>query len=532
MLKVLLKKQITEVFKSFFYNEKKNKMRSKGAVAAWIFFFGVIMIGLLGGMFTFLAVFICGDLTEAGMGWLYFLLMNSIAIILGAFGSIFNTYTGLYLAKDNDLLLSLPIPARTIMAARLMNVYLMGTMYAATVLLPALIVYWAVAGVTVSRVVCGLLMLLITTVIVLLLSCVLGWVVAKVSLKLKNKSYITVLISLAFIGAYYFLYFRAMDLLRDLVQNVQVYGEKIKGAAYGLYLFGRIGEGDWLATAIYLVVTAALSVLVWTLMNRSFLKIASSSGSTGKVRYVEKKVRAKTAFGAMLSKEFARFTSSANYMLNCGLGILLIPAFGVLLLFKGREICEVINEVFVSRPDCAAVFVCAMFCMITSMIDMATPSVSLEGKSLWIPRTLPVQTRTVLRAKVSVQLLLSGIPMLLACICAMIVVPGSPAVRVAMVAATLAYTVFTAMYDMVIGIRMPVLGWANETTPVKQSAAVIIVIFTGWIFSFALAGLYMWIGYKIGAVWYLLICTVLFGGVAFLLMRWMDTGGVKAFEKL
>ena len=35
---------------------------------------------------------------------LYFLIMGMIAIALGTFGSVFNTYSGLYLSKDNDLL--------------------------------------------------------------------------------------------------------------------------------------------------------------------------------------------------------------------------------------------------------------------------------------------------------------------------------------------------------------------------------------------------------------------------------------------
>ena len=56
--------------------------------------------------------------------------------MLGAFGSVFNTYSGLYLAKDNDLLLSLPIPVRALMASRLLGVYLMGLMYSAVVILP------------------------------------------------------------------------------------------------------------------------------------------------------------------------------------------------------------------------------------------------------------------------------------------------------------------------------------------------------------------------------------------------------------
>ena len=60
------------------------------------------------------------------MGWLYFALMGLLAVLLGAFGSVFNTYSGLYLAKDNDLLLSMPIPVNTLMASRLLSVYLMG----------------------------------------------------------------------------------------------------------------------------------------------------------------------------------------------------------------------------------------------------------------------------------------------------------------------------------------------------------------------------------------------------------------------
>ena len=532
MLRVLLKKQLAEVFKGYFYDAKKNKMRSKWAIAAWFVFFFVIMVGFLGGMFTFLSLSFCGSLTQAGMGWLYFLLMGGIAIVLGAFGSVFNTYSGLYLAKDNDLLLSLPIPVRTIMAARLMNVYLMGSMYAATAMIPALIVYWVVAGATAARVICGILLLLIVTVIVLLLSCVLGWAVAKISLKLKNKSFITVLISLLFIGGYYFFYFKANDLVRDIILNAKAYGEKIKGAAYGLYLFGRIGEGDWLAASLFLVAVTILSALVWIIMARSFLSIATSSGSTEKVRYVEKTMREKTVFGALLGKEFARFTASPNYMLNCGLGILLIPAGGILLLIKGREICETMNQIFSARPDSTAILVCTMLCMLSSMNDMSAPSISLEGKSLWIPQSLPIQPRTVLRAKTAVQMILTGIPMLFAAFCAMIVIPASTPVKLLVCAASLIYTVFSSLYGTTVGIRMPLLNWTNEIAPIKQSGAVAIVLFSSWGFSIALAGLYLLIGFRIGAAIYLLIWVILLAAAALLLLRWLDTKGSRIFAEL
>ena len=78
----------------------------------------------------------------------------------------------------------------------------------------------------------------------MVLSCLLGWVVARISLKLKNKSFITVILSLAFLAAYYFVYYKAQGLITLLAENAAVYGAKIRGSAYLLYLFGSVGAGD------------------------------------------------------------------------------------------------------------------------------------------------------------------------------------------------------------------------------------------------------------------------------------------------
>ena len=80
MLKVLLKKQMAEIFRSYFYDAKKNRMRSKAAIAGWIVFFLVVMVGVLGGTFGFLAWSMCDSLEAVGMSWLYFLVMGGIAI--------------------------------------------------------------------------------------------------------------------------------------------------------------------------------------------------------------------------------------------------------------------------------------------------------------------------------------------------------------------------------------------------------------------------------------------------------------------
>lgn len=54
MLKTLLKKQMAEIFRNYFYDPKKNKMRSRGATAMYIALYVLLMAGMLGGMFALL----------------------------------------------------------------------------------------------------------------------------------------------------------------------------------------------------------------------------------------------------------------------------------------------------------------------------------------------------------------------------------------------------------------------------------------------------------------------------------------------
>lgn len=86
--------------------------------------------------------------------------------------------------------------------------------------------------------------------------------------------------------------------------------KKVKGSAYPVYLFGKIGEGDLLAMLLYTAVIAVLCALTFVVLSRSFIKIATSSGSVKKVVYKEKKEKRKTPFMAILQKEFGRFLSS------------------------------------------------------------------------------------------------------------------------------------------------------------------------------------------------------------------------------
>ena len=529
MTKLLLKKQLTEIFRSYFYDAKKNKARSKASVVGFIVLFVLLMVGLLGGMFTFVAMMLCDAMAAVGMGWLYFTLMGLVAIFMGAFGSVFNTYSSLYLAKDNDLLLSLPIPLRVIISSRLVTVYLMGLMYSAVVIVPAVIVYWVQVAHSAAAIVGGLLTVAIVSLIVLLLSCLLGWVVAKISLKLKHKSITTVLVSLLGIGLYYFIYFKAQTVISDLVANAVVYGVKIKGAAYPLYLFGRMAEGDWTAMALVSAAVVLLTALTWLLLSRSFLRLATSGGSTGKARYREKKARVRSLPAALLGKECRRFVSSPNYMLNCGMGVLMIPAAGVLLLVKGGEWMAPLKAML---PGAESTLAISVACLLASMNDMAAPSVSLEGKSLWVLRSLPVSAWEVLKAKLKMQLVFTGIPMLVFLACALPVLGLSPVLSLLTAAGSLLSVLLLALFGLTMGLKMPNLHWTSEITPVKQGGSVALALLGGWAYALLPGGAAMALGRNLHPAVIPAVFCLLTAVLCALLYVWLKNRGAKVFAAL
>lgn len=406
MLKLLVKKQLTEIFRAYLYDAKKNRARSKAATVGYIIFFVLLMAGVIGGMFTALSLAMCRSMAEAGMSWFYFAIMGLMAILLGAFGSVFTTYSSLYLPKDNDQMLSLPIPVNTLIAARLLGVYLMGLMYSGVVVLPAIIVYWATVSAAPLHLLAGVLFLLLISLFVMAISCLLGWVVAKVSLKLKNKSFVTVVLSLVFFGLYYYFFsFKATSLLTELLQNIALYGDKVRSSAYPVYLFGQAGAGDPLSMLLLTAAIAVLFGLTWLLLSRSFLSIATASGHVGRKVYRAKAVRYRSISSALLDRELRRFTSSANYMLNCGFGTLFLVLASGFLLWQGRDLLELVSQSFPERSGAMPVLLAFVLCLLSAMNDTTAPSVSLEGKQLWLAQSLPVSPWQVLRAKLRLQLL-------------------------------------------------------------------------------------------------------------------------------
>ena len=179
-----------------------------------------------------------------------------------------------------------------------------------------------------------------------------------------------------------------------------------------------------------------------------------------------------------------------------------------------------------------AVLLCAAVCALISMNDMAAPSVSLEGKSLWLAQSLPVTAWQVLRAKLRMHLLLTAVPGAVLGVC-LVAVCDFPAAQMAAVLALAAvFLVFSALLNLFLGLKMPNLHWTSEITPIKQSGAVAIALLGGWAYAAAMAVLYFLVGRHMGFAAYMAAFLALTLAAAVLLYIWVRKKGCAIFASL
>ena len=530
MTRVLLKKQMLEVFSWLYRDNKKGTNRSKSGIIGYSVLY-LCLFAVVGVIF-FMTAYTMAPLITMGFGWLYFAIMGLITICMGVVGSVFNTYASLYLAKDNDLLLSMPIPSRRIIFVRLFGVFIMGLLYELIALVPTLIVWFMNVEFGPAVFFCTLITSAMISLFVLVLSAVLGWVVALISGKMRRKNITTVLLSLVFLVAYFLFYSKAFDYLQAITSSPEGAGAMVKNALYPFYQMGLAAEGNITATVIFAVFVCALFALVYAGVSRSFIRLATANKGAAKTKYKERRARMRSADTALLIKELKRFTGSAVYMLNCGLGLVFFIAAAIALLWFREDVFRAAYELVGTDKDALCLAGAAAVFVLCSMVDISSPSVSLRAISEWIVQSLPVSPAQALMAKVRLHVLLTLVP-------AAVFFPGRgtpgsalAAMALLLPAVSVLIILFSAAFGVFLNLKAPNLTWKNETVPIKQSMSMVVSIFGSWGITAALCVLYFRLAGIFSPAGYALLVAALLLVLSILLLRWIKTRGAEIFASL
>ena len=508
MIKTLLKKQLSELFAAFFAKMKKSKKSS----AATIALFAILMVFIIASfsiMFFSIGIVFADAFASTGLDWFYFALFGILATMLGVVGSVFMTHSMVYDAKDNELLLSMPIKPSYILFVRIAALYVIDFIFEALVLIPSYVAYAIFAGVTAM------------------------FLVALISsrLKGKGKSLIVMIISVGFFAVYYYFCFKMQEYLTLIIANSDVIGEKIKTFVYPVYSMGRAVAGDAVSLLIFVAIVGAVFGIIYFILSKSFIKISTSKRSGAKVKYKEKAYKAGSAGAALLKKEFSFLWSSPTYMLNCVLGSAFFLLLAVFSVIK-RDVFTNMLDIYPGMENMFALMGVAVLCFIATMNPITAPSISLEGKTLWLLRSSPVSSLQVLNAKFYMHILLTAPFALIASLCLFFSMKADIFMTIAGTVFVLLFVVFYAAIGILLNLKFPKFDWTNHSVAVKQSMSVILSMLIGWAVMILLTILYIFTGKYMDVEIFMTIAEVIslvLAGGSVLLMR---KQGVKMFEKL
>lgn len=463
---------------------------------------------------------------EAGLGWTYFAMFAITDFMLMFVGSIFAAKAQLYEAKDNELLLSMPIPPSAILASRMLTLLLINFVFNLITAIPAGIAWIQFCPVHAAGAAAFLVIVLLLPLFSLAPSILFAWLLSLVTRRIQRKALLSTVFSLAFLGAYFVLVMQAQTMVAKLARNGAAVAERLGGVSVFYWIGTAVADGDPLSLLLSVVCLILPFALAYWLVSKTFIRaVTAKFGSTAAV-YKEKTQKVSGVSSALYRRELRRFTSSSAYMINAGFGAVILAVGGAALPFLG------IKEKVPLPEDLYCPILILAICMISGMTNITAAAVSIEGHTLWIARSVPVGTADLLKAKLLLHLSIAGPAALIAELGAVLAVGPSWQNLIWCLLTPLAFTAFTALSGLTANLKYPNLDWVNETQAVKNGVAVLIAlcVSTAAVMAMAAAGYGLSLLMPLSAATGVVTVAILL--VCRLLYRWILTGGAAAYESL
>ena len=511
MLKTLLRVRMAALLAAFTGQSRKRKSQTKGKAAGYAFLMLYCFCAFVFLFYTSFSQF-AAAFFPAGLGWLYFAMFAIMAFALMFIGSVFTAKSQLFEAKDNELLLSMPVPPGMILLSRMAALLAMNFVLELVVALPVF-VSWLQYGETCGTGITAFVVIVLALPLFsLAVSCLFAWLVSLVTSHMRNTTAVTMVISVVFMLAYFLFCFRMNSYVTQLAANGAAIAGALGSAAPLVWLGRAAADGSLADLGLTLLWTVLPFVLAYVLLNRSFIRIVTTRRGQVKVRYEKKAMRASSQ--------------------NAGLGLVFELVLAVLAVVKRRELLGALTAIPELYAAAAPILLLACM-MVSGMVFFTASSVSLEGKSYWIVRSMPVETKKVLQAKLSLSNSLAIAPALLMTLAAALALRLPAAETVLLLACQLLFVLLTANVGLMEDLRHCNLDWINETQAAKQGAGVLLSMLLGFGFVVAVGALYFFLLAE-------LMPTTAFLGLILALMailyaltaRWLMTRGVKRFETL
>ena len=459
--------------------------RARAGKIATIAAIDAALVVLLGyaGVYLF---FLMRALSTLGLADLFPSLIATSTAMLTFFGALLRTSGTLYGCRDHDLQAALPISRRALALSRVLRLYVTDGIIAMFFLLPGTVVWIVTAHPTILQAFLAVLLMPVLPLAPMALGAgaalLLSGVLRRFGGRSAGKTIALVILAVALLALFYYGAWRfgvadeqggaeaVYALMVGMLAPVRALSRfDLLASWYGSALNGGSIPAALGVLALSVGFVAVLIALYAPRMDLFQRRILSSRRGGASFR----NGRSDGVLRALWRKEMRRYFSSPVTVLNTGIGNAILIVATVALALRGNVLIALIKDEIpfdISRSIAPAIALFFAFCV--CMGNYCAASISLEGRSVWISKTLPVPGGLQLVSKALVPVCIS-IPSILVGTAV-----AAPVLSISMPQAALIFLfptgtlAFCAAFGVWLNLRSYRFDWTSETDVVKQSLPV------------------------------------------------------------
>ncbi|MEA4900731.1 hypothetical protein [Desulfitobacterium sp.] len=234
-------------------------------------------------------------------------------------------------------------------------------------------------------------------------------------------------------------------------------------------------------------------------------------------------------FLTLLQKEFYRYFLSVMYILNSSIGMILMTLFTILSGTGGAKIQRLASYF---PANMKILFVLLIYGFMLVITNTTAPSISLEGKNLWIIKSLPISEGKILLAKLCVHLAVT-IPLLIVnCVVAVFTMQLSITNCLILFAICALFAVLSGLTGLIFNLYYHRFNFYSDTQVVKNSSSVLLTNLTMAVIVAAFAGIYWLMRANIVLDWFLFCIGIVLTILATVAAAFEFTRGQEIFKNL
>lgn len=390
----------------------------------------------------------------------------------------FRIKTILFDFKDYDLLMSLPIKKSSVVLSKIVSLYIVNLMYTLIIMIPGYVAY--ISMVNMPNDIMFFLLLLTIPIIPILASSILGIIISWITSFFRNKNIGSYIVNLTIIFCSLFISFTAggMNDAEFAKQSINIIDGFSRYYPFTTLFVNLIESVNIINLLIYFFVPIILMGIFILFINSGYTPLRTRLlKQSVKTNYKIQSNKSNGPLKGLYIKEIKKYFSNSMYVINTAFGcVIMIIIVLAMLLFNEDLIGQLGNLSEALKTNIFLVL--SMFCALSSTTNA---SISLEGKSLWIMKSIPVTPSRIFLSKIMVNLTILVPTVIISATFFGIYLNLSLDKMILLYVIPLAYSVFISILGLLLNLIFPKFDFDNEMRVIKQSLPVVLTMIIGLI---------------------------------------------------